>query len=162
MPAGISPTQVGLGLVSVEDPAILAYGTVNTDGTYTIGGLAAGSYPVQFIVPTQNFQRNPLPNILSQYWTGAIGGSYTTPGAVPVSVSAGATTSDIDATIQPGTTISGTVASAVTGQPLADVSVDVYPVNDPIANFSTETSSNGTYFIDQLPPGTYGMVPRYE
>ncbi|HQT99623.1 MAG TPA: carboxypeptidase-like regulatory domain-containing protein, partial [Acidimicrobiales bacterium] len=76
--------------------------TSAADGTYTLSGLAVGSYVVTF------FNCSPSTNVLTQYYNGV-----TVPASAKlVSVVAGSTTGSINAAMVSGATISGTVSDA--------------------------------------------------
>jgi 5-hydroxyisourate hydrolase-like protein (transthyretin family) len=123
------------------------------DGKYTIGGLAAGSYPVRFSVPYFN-----IVNYLAQFYDG-----HAREGeANSVSVVAGATTPSIDAEMHPGGMIEGKVVDATGQAALQGVDVCATPVsvrrsaagNYPFGNCDS-TDAGGEYSIERLPTGTY-------
>lgn len=89
----------------------------NANGEYTIQALpSSASYEVSFY-PFEG-------NYLSQFYDG----KQSAGEATPVSVSQGATTSNINAALSPGGEISG-IVTAAGGGPLADVWVCAYEVN---------------------------------
>ena len=115
------------------------------DGTYALGGLAPGTYRVEFfemsrMYASEFFDTKPL---FSK--------------ATPVTVAAGSTVGNIDATLDAGGQISGTVTAAVGGAPIADVWTVAYrKVGDTWEWYSeTLTQSDGTYAIPGLATGTY-------
>lgn len=126
-----------------------------TDGTgkYAIGGLAAGSYKVEFWPGSSN--RDYLP----QYFANKL--SWST--ATPVAVVVGVTTPNIDAELQLGGRISGTVTDAVSHAPLGDILVCVFD-----ASFESQgcelTDAVGHYTIWPLFTGSYkvGFTSDYE
>jgi hypothetical protein len=124
-----------------------ATGTAYTaaDGTYTIDDLAPGSYWVEFCDSTGTYA--------SQIWddhdlgTGSM--DYVT-------VTAGDTTSGIDASLQIAGKISGTVTDG-NGIPLTTVWACVY-VNGAGGYFADHPASvDGTYTIGGLAPGSYNV-----
>jgi len=111
----------------------------DSNGDYTLRGLRSGSYKVRFGSGPSSL------GYVRQYYAG----KATRKEANLVSVSAGSTTSGIDATLQRGGTLSGTVTDADTDEPLAGISVCVgfYFACD-------TTAADGTYELT-LPTGAY-------
>ena len=124
--------------------------TTGSAGTYLLDGLPAGSYKVQF--QPANGQ-----NYVTQWYLDK--SDYAA--AVPVSVTSGHTTSNVNATLATGATISGIVTSAATHTPVAGVYVRVSNyTEDSIANVDTtdaRTAPDGSYTFIGLPPGTYDV-----
>ena len=124
-----------------------ASGQTGSDGTYTISGLPTGTYKVGFV---------PGGDYVAQFYNGKA--TLATADTVPVT--AGSTTSGIDAALAAGGQISGTVRDASTADGVLNVEVDVYDSGgNPVA--SGPSASDGTYTISGLPTGTYkvGFVP---
>lgn len=121
--------------------------SVETDasGKYTIGGLPAGQYVVRF---------EPAPSdqgiYLSEYYDDRAGPSA----ARLVQVSTGAVTPNIDAALDVGGTIIGTVTGADTSSGLGDVFVNVYDSAGALVG-TTFTDVTGVYVTDALPSGSY-------
>ena len=115
-----------------------------SDGTYTVYGLGAGSYRIEFV---------DYGHHSAQYYNGK-----TTLGtADPVTVNQGTTTTGIDAALQTGGTISGIVTDASTGQPVSGITVSTQlAVNFPIP-VSATTDSQGHYTLQGLDTGTYAV-----
>ena len=129
-------------------------------GTYRVTGLVRGSYQVQFVGCGNSGSYAP------QFYND----SATPAGATSVAVVAGQTVSGIDAALQPGGTITGTVTSAA-GQPLSGVCVVaqtaeqagglgtrgiVSQLGESPNIFQPVTSTvNGTYQVPDLAPGNY-------
>ncbi len=121
-------------------------GEADAEGNYTVGGLRTGTYKVMF------FDVNGV--YAWEFWDG----KGTAAKANPVSVTMGATTSGINATLDPGSTISGTVTAAAGGAPLGGTYVTVYTqiaTNqwEPVAG--AETNPDGTYAVTGLRAGSY-------
>jgi protocatechuate 3,4-dioxygenase beta subunit len=85
--------------------------------------------------------------------------------AVPVKVGAAQHVAGIDGQLQPGATVTGTVTSR-SGQPLKDMCVAVEPTDgsypfsdlDGVSLYGdAQTGKAGTYRLDQLSPGRYGV-----
>ncbi len=116
--------------------------TSGSTGTYSFGGLAAGSYSVKEVVPS--------------------GYSQTTPsGAIAVTVSAGKTSgsenfTDTANTIASTAVIDGVVSKVVGGvtSALAGVTVDLENSSGTLIT-STTTSSTGNYSFGSLAAGSY-------
>ena len=111
----------------------LAYAYSDSLGRYTISGLAAGSYRIEFFA------------------TGAYSAArYPT----AVTVSAGQAVEGIDAVLTSGGTIAGRVTAAGSNTPLANAHVSVSLVGSNHSN-GFQTDGNGYYEISGLVPGNY-------
>ena len=123
----------------VADVAVIVSGpsfgsTVTAaDGTYSFAGqgLAAGEYTVQFAPPSGS-------GLSGEYWDSQSSFSDAT----PVDLVAGSTVANIDAALEAEADVTGTVTSAATGEPVADVAVFV---SGPSSFGSTVTGADGTY-----------------
>jgi hypothetical protein len=119
------------------------YGCTYTapDGTYTIGGLATGSYRVSFDDDQDQY--------LDEYFDDA---TYET--ATLVGVTAPDVAPNIDAALTKGGSISGTVVGDVSGDPLEGIQVCAF--NDAEGYFRcSSTETDGTYVISGLPSGDF-------
>jgi protocatechuate 3,4-dioxygenase beta subunit len=112
-------------------------------GKYTVTGLAKGSFKV-------GFSLEEGVNFVAQYYNGKSSFSE----ADKVLVVEGATTEHIDAKLQEGGRISGTVTDAVTHRPLANVFVSAFEPSK-IAFGSAVTNAAGEYTIVGLSTGSY-------
>jgi hypothetical protein len=121
-----------------------------SDGTYTISGLAPGGYSVEFATGCGN-----TGNYAPQWWNGA---SSQSSGS-PVQVSAGATASPINAQLQTGGIVTGTVTAAVGSAGLAGICVSVWSTgsNGPGAQPSgtATTGGDGSYSVSGLGGNQY-------
>lgn len=123
-----------------------------SDGTYTIGGLAGGSYDVRFAPgyseagPGENAKQN----FLTQFYKGATSRATAT----PVAVTLDQATSGINAAMQPGGRVSGHVTAADTGKGLAAY-VCVLPTVRGGDEGCTFADSNGDYTLGGLRSGSY-------
>jgi Carboxypeptidase regulatory-like domain len=100
------------------------------NGTYSIDGLAAGSYQVDASAgcgDNGNYASASYPH--------------------PVPIVKGKVAAGIDLYLQPGATLAGTVTDAATAKPLGGICV-----SDSNGDFGV-TNAAGTYTIDQLPAG---------
>ena len=112
------------------------------DGTYTVGGLSSGSYRVRFAVENRPLITSP--------------GDYATQlydGGISLEVTAGKTIGGIDAQLQPGATISGTVSGSG-ASPIGGIGVTAYDAGGNVAGTAT-TAADGSYIIAELGGGSY-------
>ena len=113
------------------------------DGSYLLGGLAAGTYRLEFYDPSGVYPSEYYDNVSMADWDSADS----------VVVTAGATTSGVDTTLTPGGHITGTVTdSHHVG--IADFEVMVL---DPDSSYTgvAWTDSAGKYDLGGLATGTY-------
>jgi hypothetical protein len=114
-------------------------------GQYTISGLAAGSYKVEFYDCRIN------DSYVTQYYNNQP--SLATAGSV--AVTAGGTTSGINAKLVPGAKINGTVTNNA-ATPKAIANICVMALNGSNASVaSARTNSSGQYSLTRLPAGSY-------
>jgi len=123
----------------------VGYATTNTNGEYTIAGLAPGSYTVEF---------SPTPegglNFVTQYYNG----KTSRAAANEVKVVQGATTGTINAQLRVGGEILGTVTDAWTHAPVAGVYVFALRPGGGFAGVAS-TNASGEYTIVGLATGSY-------
>jgi Carboxypeptidase regulatory-like domain len=122
------------------------------DGKYKAAGLAPGLYTVQF---TSCFGRG----YGSQVYKGREPGSAGT----AVRVRAGHVTSDINARLTAGKSVTGTVRSGLTHKPVGRVCVVVYPAQAgqqffPFEQLAQSARNTGRFVLRHLSPGTYQML----
>ncbi len=115
-------------------------------GEYTLESLASGEYKIEFTVPFGSEL-----NYATQFYEGVA--SLPPATAVPTTAGAPATTG-IDATLQVGGVIGGTVTSAATKAALAGVLVCAADAPNGVERCA-ETGPGGTYAIRGLPTGGY-------
>jgi len=123
-----------------------------SDGTYVIEGLRTGSYKVGFFTGEYS---GTEPNFLVQYYNG----KATRAAADTVSVTAGATTGNVDAAMQAGGRITGTVTDAQTGTPLPSAEACAFAeIDDEVEFFDCDsTDSSGKYELVGLGTGAYSV-----
>lgn len=112
------------------------------DGEYTIEGLAAGEYKVGFWSTGYGY--------LSQFFDDRASLSE----AEPVQVTAGQTTSGIDAELRVAGKVTGRVTNAATGEPIQGVQVCATPT---VPGDCERTNANGEYTISELAGGEYTL-----
>ncbi len=135
---------VGSGISSVCN-------ITDESGDYALSKLAAGEYRVEFFPESQNTQ-----NYLRQYYNA----KATFAGANPVSVTAGATTSSIDAALHAGGQVSGTVTNAETKAALNEVEVCAFQTSGEFVERCADTNASGAYTVVGLPTGSYTVEFR--
>lgn len=119
---------------------------VSADGTYTVSGLPAGKYRVQF---------SPIgSNLVPQYWEGSLSASEAT----LVDVAAGDVVG-IDAELEVGSTLSGIIAINALS-PIWNNALEVLNLDGSELIASTAVSNDGGFEIQGLPAGQYRLVLR--
>ncbi len=126
----------------VSTPAALA--TTAADGTYTLSGLGAGTYKIQFTANNAAYQAQ-------WYWS-----AHTATDAQPLTLASGDSIPFIDGYLADATTsLSGTVYDG-SNAPIQGVTVGMYSTGDtthPV--YTTPTAVDGTYSFTGIAPGTY-------
>jgi hypothetical protein len=146
----------GVGNVWVNLTSATGYNVASTstdyNGYYSFNALATGSYKVQFFP----FQQG-LPNM---YY----GGALDINSAAVVTVTAPATTANIDMVLVKGGSISGHVTDS-SGNPISYGNVYAYQPGSG-TSFASTYCFNGNYSFPSLPPGSYKLQfvadSRYE
>ncbi len=118
----------------------VAFSWTDSDGNYNLPNLDTGDYLANFYSNNSNY--------LPEWYDG----KPDMDSADPVHVVDGSVTPDINASMQPGGQISGTVTAADTGLPLHSVYVYAYDENGGNVSGSV-TDANGDYLISKLPTG---------
>jgi hypothetical protein len=150
-----APLQGILVCLHGENAAVTSCISTRADGTYAFSALAAGNY-------TLEFSSQGSANYVRQFYSG----KATHKTADPVTVTAGETRAGIDAEMQTGGKIAGTVTDAATHEPIGGLSVCA-DFHDACAT----TDSSGSYEIPRLPTGSFevrfgpdwatGYLPQY-
>jgi hypothetical protein len=118
----------------------------NAAGEYEIEGLNAGGYVVFFSLPLVTTL-----NFVGQYYDG----KALEQEATPVSVAEGAITPHIDAALEPGAELEGTVTSAGTGAGLEGAFICAIRVVEPEPVACTKSGAGGSFTLAGLPGGTF-------
>jgi len=148
----VTAASGGEAIEGVEVCALTSTGgngcaSTNSEGKYDITGLPAGEYTV-------GFSPNSTGGYLTQYYNDKP--SFET--AETVRVEAGQSVSSINAQLQQGGQITGTVTAASGGTPIEGVSVCAYhPAAGEQAGCAT-TGSGGTYTLAGLATGEYKVA----
>ncbi len=153
----VTGADTGLALpnanvVALQGTNQVGFANVGSDGSYTISGLAPGSYTLQFS-PAYNT------NYLGQYWNDA----PTASAATSVTVASGDTDTGYNAVLAVGATVSGEVTTVdAPSVGLAGAQVIAVDSSDNYVTGAT-ADGNGDYSIVGLAPGTYRIqfVPPY-
>ncbi len=113
----------------------VSIGWTDSLGRYDVGGLATGTYRVEFNAYTDS--------ILTQYYNGKASLGQ----ADPVAVTVGETTTDIDATLADVATVTGTITDATNGNPIPYAHVSFQPLGVPVGTGvrGAATDSAGHY-----------------
>jgi hypothetical protein len=148
----IAGTVTNTSNKNLEGIEVLVYGSAEelitsadteSNGTYTVEGLAAGKYKVEFVSKSGEY--------ISQYYSGKAKFSE----ADEVTVAAGTSKGGIDAAMAAGGgSVYGTVTSAATGKPLEKIAVKVYEAGEGHVA-SALSGASGTYTVSGLTPGSY-------
>jgi hypothetical protein len=126
---------------------VLASAQTNSSGAYALSSVPAGSAQVAFSSGCG------ASNYLTQYYNG----KASLASSDPVVVTAGATTSGIDAAMVAGGQITGTVTDRATSSTLAGICVQAYDSSGS-GVASTQTNSSGVYTLSALPTGSYHVA----
>ena len=143
--AAIAGIEVCAYSMSAED-----FGCASTDsgGKYTISALSSGEYHVEFSAP---------PGSGLDYVTQSYDGERKGSTAVPVSVTKGRTTPGVNAQLEEGGRIEGTVTDTSTGATIKDALVCVLASTGKGQSCGV-TGANGDYVIAGLVGGRYRVV----
>jgi hypothetical protein len=114
-------------------------------GRYALRGLFPGTYQVEFMIGC-----GTLGNYAAQWWRDKPSPAQ----ANSIKITRRQVVSGIDATLVPGSAITGTVrAKTAAAKPLAGICVNA---SDPQGDYTeTRTAKNGTYRLEGLDAGTY-------
>ena len=123
--------------------------TTDSNGAWSITGLPSGLYQVQFYAPFST-------NYASQYYRGVMGQDAPT----PITLTAGSTSSNIDAALTMAGQITGTVTDGTTGNPAQGVQVAAFDQGGNQYTSAT-TDSSGHYTLIGLAQSASYRVEFY-
>ncbi|WP_354349897.1 carboxypeptidase regulatory-like domain-containing protein, partial [Pseudarthrobacter sp. PvP090] len=132
--------------------AIVKTGYSNVDGTFNVGGLAAGSYKVAF-------NRASGSSVAEAQFYNNKGESAGVGAAQTLTVGAGQTVASINATLVTGGTITGLLKDKA-GIALANARVQAYTRDGRLITRSGSTDSSGRFSVRGLSTGSYFVVAR--
>ena len=148
---GVTPIEgvtVKAGECDIRPFEFVCESTTDADGTYIITNLSAGDYCVYAYAP--------------EYGREFYNDTYFWNDAQPVSVIEGEETPNINFSLGPGGSISGTITSADSGTPLSQVSVFARFADGIHGAWAGLSDDNGNYTIISLPYSTYKVLsPSY-
>ena len=137
--------------------SFVATTTTAANGTYSFVALPTGSYFLRIGAPAPG---KPAPDYVQELYGNVLCPLTATSficrvsQGTPVSVTDGATTSNVDFTLDHGARINGQVTLA--GTAVAGVTVRAYSGGVPLG-FQTTTDASGFYTVQGLAPGTYAV-----
>jgi beta-mannanase/outer membrane protein OmpA-like peptidoglycan-associated protein len=130
----------------------VASATSAANGTYTIAGIAPGSYDLEFS-PGSCGAGNYAP----QWYNDTATGTPISSDALAVSPSVATPSAGIDAAMAVGATISGTATAAVGGSDVGGVCISITST-DGGSGGSATTVGNGTYSVSRFAAGSYTVA----
>ena len=117
----------------------------NGSGVYTLSGLPTGSYFLRTAAAS---------NHVDEIYDNVVAAGRLPTAGTPVSVTALATTANIDFTLATGLSITGAVSNEATLAPIAGVLIEVLTSTGVFVR-SAVTSASGVYTVPNLPSGSY-------
>jgi len=141
-------TETSLAGGPLEGGAYVECATTNVNGEYTISGLPAGKYEVEFAVPAKSSL-----NLVAQYYKDRASPSE----AELVTVRESEKVSEINAELEEGGWITGRVTNASTTKPIEGVEVCALSTHG-FRERCEATNSDGEYKIATLASGEYTVV----
>ena len=119
----------------------------DANGDYTLPGLADGTYRVRF----SRDCNSASPNIVTEFWND----KPDFASATPVVVSLTASPTGIDADVEAGGGIAGTVTEQTGGAPVNNFCARAQELDGDFVGGTANTDAAGDYEIKGLPPGDY-------
>ena len=142
------PRLVGATVVLLRGGTQVATTTTGPSGTWSFGGLVAGTYTVRETTPDGYLDGADLP--------GSAGGTLGAPDSITLVLPAGGTATDYAFGEVRGATVRGSVRLD-TGAPLAGVQVTLTRDGDTTGT-SVTTGSDGTFVLTGVRPGSYAVA----
>jgi hypothetical protein len=115
------------------------------DGTYILGPVPADSYIVR-----------ADPSITQGYVRTYYGDGIDLDQAIPITVIANQTTSQVDFSLLPGGTIAGRITGP-DGQSLSGIDLDIFDATGQRLDLTATTAADGSYIIGAMPSGDYSL-----
>ena len=140
-------------------PGLVATGFTTVTGTYTVRLMSAGSYDVCFDACRRLLVVLPPLGTWTQCYRGPPWDGFLLDitGATAVTVTVGAATTNIDASLVTAGAISGTVTDT-TFAPLEGVDVEVFTTGANVDEVGfAATTASGNYTVTGLPTGSYDV-----
>ena len=142
------PVEHGLACAQAPTEEPIACARTDLDGTYVLAGLPADEYKVEFLAAAN------LYNLLNQWYD-----HKPSPAEADfLTLAAGDARTGIDADLEPGAVIRGTVYSAVNGAPLEGIGVCVLSADADGVRGCELTSHTGSYEIFGLGTSSYRVA----
>ncbi len=145
--SGVGIVSVNLSVIDRSSGEWLGGGTSDSNGNYTITGLASGSYSLRI-----------YPAYGSGYLEKWYGGQDGYLCADSVTVTAPNATTGIDALLDMGGSVSGRVTDAVTGAGIPGLRIYLFNIASQSINpYNTAIDATGAYTISGVPGGEYSL-----
>lgn len=125
----------------------MLYDTTDSNGDYLITGLATGSWRIGFLPPDG-----------SAYAFEYYDNKRSDPGYNPIAVIDGTIVTGIDAVLETGSLVKGTITDASTGDPVSGITVCAYPFTGYGSGYCASSGNDGTYVLGAMLAGTYRII----
>ncbi|MFJ4267029.1 carboxypeptidase regulatory-like domain-containing protein [Paenarthrobacter nicotinovorans] len=142
VPAGFSPSNILVMAKGASDLSWMGSAQTDSTGAFSIGGLPAGSYKLQFSANSQN--------LVSQW----LGQKADAAASAPVSVATGQTQTVANEALVAGAVVSGTISVPAGSNSQANFATLVGPSG--IVS-QASVANNGSFSFDRLPAGSYSI-----
>ena len=142
---GLPIADVDMDAETQNGPGFYSHARTDSDGRFTLLGLAPGVYQIRASADDQGYIREFYDNRFD--WDDADLVTVIGPGAIE----------GVVISLRLGATISGRVSDAETGLPISEMQVGAGPVNDGSISWS-RTNRSGNYTLRGLPDGDIEVV----
>jgi hypothetical protein len=130
--------------------------TTANNGTYTVSGLAADHYTVEFANQAINGCGN-INDYADQYYNSTTSGAPSPSTATPIAITPDAAVGAINATMGAGGSITGTITDSQ-GDPLSSICVEAIGSHGQVVGTPIDSDgASNTYAINNLFPDTYAV-----
>ncbi len=153
--------EIEVTVYEANDQFPVGFASTNSQGEYTVEGLAGGFYKVEFSAGggfgligegEEPGEELPAQDFITQFYKGQP--SFAT--ATPVEVLAEQVKAGVNAELQRGAEIEGTVTNASTHEPVEGAYVEALGTGETEVGFAF-TNASGHYVIVGLPTGSYKL-----